>query len=130
MHFVQGIGGIFIYADDAPALAAWYAQHFGLEFKAYGASHSVELPGADRRPGDRVCSTTFGIFRAESPLPRPRSARINLRVLDLGATMAALTEAGIAVSRTEGKDDYGRFAWVQDPEGNRLELWEPPKAIE
>lgn len=121
---VQGLGGAFLYADDVNALAAWYTRHFGLEFQVWGDARGVELPSLDREPAGRAASTTFALFRAETPLPPVRNGRVNFRVPDLDAVLGRLTEAGVRLER--GPEDFGRFAWAWDPEGNKLELWEPP----
>ncbi len=120
---VQGLGGAFLYADDVDALAAWYTLHFGLELQNWGSARGIELPSADRAPAGRKATTTFALFQAESPLPAVRTGRVNFRVPDLDAVLARLMTAGVRTER--GGDDYGRFAWAWDPEGNKLELWEP-----
>lgn len=125
MPTVQGIGGVFLYADDVQALAAWYQQHLDLEFHNWGSVRGIELPSADREPAGRQASTTFALFQAKEPLPKGvRTGRVNLRVSDLDALLARLKAAGHEIEGPEGAE-YGRFAWVHDPEGNRLELWEP-----
>ena len=123
---VQGLGGAFLYADDAPGLAAWYRAHLGLEMQRSGDTWRVELPSADRVRGTRIATTTFAIFPAEQALPPERTGRVNFRVAELDTVVGALVAAGV---RTEvGPQQHGRLAWVWDPEGNRVELWEPPKA--
>ncbi|GDX79114.1 hypothetical protein LBMAG42_09250 [Deltaproteobacteria bacterium] len=123
---IQGVGGVFLYSADAEALAAWYASRFGLAFQNWGESRGVELPSLDVQPSGRTATTTFALFQSATPLPAPRTARVNLRVADLTSLIAALRAAGddVEVGQDEG---YGRFAWVMDPEANRVELWEPPR---
>lgn len=123
---IQGIGGVFLHSADVDALAAWYTSRFGLTFQNGGESRGVELPSLDVQPAGRAATTTFALFQAAGPLPSPRTARVNLRVADMDAAIAALRAAGddVEVGQDEG---YGRFAWVVDPEGNRVELWEPPR---
>ena len=122
---VQGVGGVFLLVEDLERSAAWYAEHLGLRLEAWGESRGVEFPGADRVPSLRVASTTFALVRADGPLPTPRTGRVNFRVPDLDALVGRLDAAGQRVERQP--DDYGRFAWTYDPEGNRVELWEPPR---
>jgi YbgC/YbaW family acyl-CoA thioester hydrolase len=117
---VQGVGGAFLQARDVAALAAWYTAHLGLEFAAYGTSRYVELPGLDVVPSLRVATTTFAIVPGEAA-----DQKLNLRVAELDGLVARLEAAGHPAVR--GPDDYGRFVTVRDPEGNRLELWEPPR---
>jgi predicted enzyme related to lactoylglutathione lyase len=123
---VQGIGGVFIYATDMEALARWYETHLGLTLQSWGQCHGTELPSRDIHPGARAATTTFSIFKAEQPLPDVRTARLNFRVSDLDALLVELRAAGQAVEDKVEEGDYGRFAWVRDAEGNRVELWEPP----
>lgn len=122
---VQGLGGAFLYADDAPALSDWYQTHLGLEMQNWGMAWGVELPSADRVRGTRIATTTFAIFPSATPMPAVRTGRVNFRVADLDRTVAALVAAGVRME--PGPQDHGRFAWIWDPEGNKVELWEPPK---
>ena len=122
---VQGLGGAFLYANDVDALAAWYTEHLGLTLEHWGKSRGVELPSADRVPSTRIATTTFALFQADAPLPPTRTGRVNLRVAELDTLLERLIAAGQRVER--GPEEYGRFAWVWDPEGNQVELWEPPR---
>ena len=123
---IQGLGGAFLYADDAAALAAWYAAHLDLAFQDCGSARGFELPSADLAPAGRHATTTFALFQAKERLPPGiRTGRVNFRVSDLDALVARLRAAGCEVEAPDGSE-YGRFAWVNDPEGNRVELWEPP----
>lgn len=123
----QGIGGVFLYASDPEALAAWYSRAFGLQLQNWGESHGIEFPSADREPGGRLASTTFAIFPAKGE-SSGRRVMLNWRVDDLEAAMARLQAAGAVFPGEVAADDYGRFARTEDPEGNGVELWEPPQA--
>lgn len=126
MQKIQGIGGVFLYANDAVALAAWYADKLGLTLTNWGSSHGCEFPSADLDPGVRSSSTVFAIFQAESPLPEGvRTGRVNYRTADLDGLVAGLRAEGLEI-KVHGDETYGRFAEIRDPEGNRIELWEPP----
>lgn len=122
---VQGLGGAFLLVTDLEGTAAWYREHLGLDLQAWGQSRGVELPSVDVVPALRVASSTFALRQADGPLSPGRTARVNFRVGDLDALVARLEAGGQLVER--GDDDYGRFASVVDPEGNRVELWEPPR---
>ena len=122
---VQGLGGAFLYARELDTLAAWYADRLGLGFQHWGDSRGIEFPSADRVPSRRVATTTFALFQADFTMPASRTGRLNFRVGDLDAVVAKLTAAGESVEL--GPEDYGRFAWTYDPEGNKVELWEPPR---
>jgi catechol 2,3-dioxygenase-like lactoylglutathione lyase family enzyme len=124
---VDGIGGVFINANDVKAMVAWYSEHFGLTFRTFdeGKVYGLEFfYRADDEPSRRA-STVFAIHAAPSPLPAERrEVMINYRVLDLGALLDQLRAAGIPIEKTEDHE-YGRFAWIRDPEGNRIELYQP-----
>ncbi len=117
---VQGLGGAFLQARDVAALARWYSQHLGFRFAEHGSAHYVELPAADIVPSLRVATTTFAIIPGAAT-----GQKLNFRVADFDGLVSRLAAAGHPAER--GPDDYGRFATVIDPEGNRVELWEPPR---
>jgi predicted enzyme related to lactoylglutathione lyase len=124
---VDGIGGVFIYANDARTLSTWYAHHFGLKLETYEDGKVYGLEFKYRRLGDssKVESTVFSITQSKTTLgPDRREAVVNYRVLDLPAFLDQLRGDGIAIEKTEDFD-YGRFAWIKDPEGNRIELYQP-----
>jgi len=124
---VEGIGGVFIYANDAKALSNWYAHHFGLRLETYEDGKVYGTEFKYRRLGDssQVDSTVFSISQSKTNLPAERrECVINYRVKDLQAFLDQLKADGIAIERTEDFD-YGRFAWIKDPEGNRIELYQP-----
>ena len=117
MERVLGIGGYFLRsASDPEALAAWYRDALGLDVDDHGIWHQDVGP------------TVFATFESESPHLGSRSQRtmLNFRVRDLDAMLAQLREAGAAVvDEVQEMDGVGRFGWVSDPEGNRVELWQP-----
>ena len=124
---VEGIGGVFIYANDAKALSNWYAHHFGLRLETYEDGKVYGTEFKYRRLGDssQVDSTVFSISQSKTNLPAERrECVINYRVKDLQGFLDQLKADGIAIERTEDFD-YGRFAWIKDPEGNRIELYQP-----
>jgi catechol 2,3-dioxygenase-like lactoylglutathione lyase family enzyme len=124
MARVTGIGGIFFKARDADALRAWYRAHLGLEIQDWGGV-TFRTPGPG---GESEALTVWTIFPSTSTYFTPSSApfMINYRVTDLAAVLAALQAEGCAVDDRVEESEFGRFGWVQDPEGNRVELWEPP----
>lgn len=121
---VQGLGGAFLYVTDVEAAAAWYASRFGWVLQNWGNARGLEFPSADLVPSRRQSSTVFALFQADAPVPPAKTGRINLRVGDLDAVVARLREAGDAVEVSPDAS-FGRFAWTHDPEGNKVELWEP-----
>jgi predicted enzyme related to lactoylglutathione lyase len=124
---IDGIGGVFIYANDAKTLSLWYAHHFGITLEAYEEGKVYGTEFKYRRLGDssKIDSTVFSITQSKITLgPERREAVVNYRVRDLPAFLEQLKADGIAVEKTEDFD-YGRFAWIKDPEGNRIELYQP-----
>jgi len=124
---VDGIGGVFIYANDAKALSNWYAHHFGLKLETYEDGKVYGTEFKYRRLGDssQIDSTVFSISQSKTPLPAERhEAVINYRVRDLQTFLEQLKAEAIEIEKTEDFD-YGRFAWIKDPEGNRIELYQP-----
>jgi catechol 2,3-dioxygenase-like lactoylglutathione lyase family enzyme len=128
---VTGIGGVFLKANDPAALAAWYTRHFGLAFQSAGGdcgpgqNYWLEFVGHDDPDPAKRMATVFAIQSALSRLPAERHAvEINYRVRDMDGFLTQLTAAGIAIEKREDYD-YGRFAWIRDPENNRIELYQP-----
>src|SRR3979409_88471 len=124
---VDGIGGVFIHANDAKALSNWYAHHFGLKLETYeeGKVYGTEFKYRRLSDSSKVDSTVFSILQSTTPLPSDRrECVINYRVKDLAAFLEQLKADGIAIEKTEDFD-YGKFAWIHDPEGNRIELYQP-----
>ena len=124
---VDGIGGVFLYANDAKALSNWYAHHFGMRIETYedGKVYGTEFKYRRLSDSSKVDSTVFSISQSKNPLPAERhECVVNYRVGDLTAFLEQLKADGVQVEKTEDFD-YGRFAWIRDPEGNRIELYQP-----
>ena len=125
MQRVTGIGGIFFKAKDAPALQAWYQRHLGIDVQAWGGT-AFSWTGADGKPTGGT--TVWSVAPQESDPFAPGTAAfmVNYRVEDLHALVAALRAEGCNVLDKIDESEHGKFAWVIDPEGNKLELWQPP----
>jgi predicted enzyme related to lactoylglutathione lyase len=125
MKRVTGIGGVFFKSKDPKALGAWYKAHLGIEVSDWGGA-VFEWKGADNPEG--VGTTVWNPFPANTNHFAPSTApfMINYRVADLHALVAALRAEGVQVEGDVQDSEYGKFAWVIDPEGNKIELWEPP----
>jgi predicted enzyme related to lactoylglutathione lyase len=122
---VTGIGGIFFKAKDAPALHAWYKRHLGIDVQDWGCAAFSWADGE----GNPVAGTTaWSIVPAESDqfAPSTASFMVNYRVGDLPGVVKALRQEGCNVLGEIEESEYGKFAWVVDPEGNKVELWQPP----
>ncbi len=129
MAHIRGIGGVFLYARDPQALAAWYQRHLGIEIVTYaeGANYAHEFAWdetAEGEPLDGRRTTTWAILQAsdEQAEAVPRAV-VNYHVDDLSGLLDRLRAQGIEIEKTEDYD-YGRFAHVTDPEGHRIELYE------
>jgi predicted enzyme related to lactoylglutathione lyase len=124
MKRVTGIGGIFFQAKDAPALLAWYKRHLGIDVQVWGGA---AFTWAD--PGPIAGTTVWSIGPEEGNQFAPSTApfMINYRVEDLRALVRVLKEEGCNVLEKIDDSEYGKFAWVIDPEGNKVELWQPPE---
>lgn len=121
MKRVTGIGGIFLKAKDPKLLQAWYRDHLGIPVQSWGGA-SFEWKDAP----DGV--TAWNIFPADSKYfdPSPASFMVNYRVEDLHRLLGELRAEGCQVMEKVDESEYGKFGWVIDPEGNKVELWEPP----
>ncbi len=116
MERVAGIGGYFLRATDPQALSAWYRDCLGLDADGHGPWHQEAGP------------TVFAAFDAETDYfgSRSQGTMLNLRVRDLDAMLDQLRSLGADVAEeTQDMEGIGRFGWVTDPEGNRIELWQP-----
>ena len=122
MQKVTGIGGGFFKASDAKRLMEWYDEHLGIQFQ-HGFFQFKWADEGEKATG----STTFSIFKEDSAhfSPSEKPFMINFRVADLRALLAELQEKGVTIIGDMQEYEYGRFGWIVDPEGNKIELWEP-----
>src|SRR3712207_3230026 len=114
MATVDGIGGIFIYANDPDGLSQWYARHFELDFiyNEEERTYYLEFHYRDDDDSSKRKSTVFAIYLAEKALgPERLQFMINLRVTDLDALLGRLKAAGVTTGRVE-EYEYGRFSWI------------------
>ena len=122
MKRVVGLGGIFFKAKDPKALYDWYRKHLGIEFAPDGSGAMWRDADHPEIPGCNV----FAMFPDTTTYLGSGSFMLNFRVDDLTALVSALRDEGVQMEKVE-EHDYGKFGWLTDPEGNRLELWEPAK---
>ncbi len=127
MQRVTGIGGIFIKARDRQALLAWYRDHLGIDVQDWGgAVFRWQTPERPEPEG----STSWCVFDAAAEpdyfAPSKAGFMLNFRVDNLDALLPVLRAEGCDVDPKTDASEFGKFAWVMDPEGNRIELWEPP----
>jgi len=123
MGRVTGLGGVFFKAADPERMYAWYENHLGLKRTEGGVLFRWRETDADA-PG----TTVWALLQRDTNYFEPSAApfMLNYRVDDLDALLERLRAAGVSVDERREDSAFGRFAWVMDPEGNRIELWQPP----
>jgi predicted enzyme related to lactoylglutathione lyase len=125
MKRVTGIGGVFFKAKDAPALQAWYKRHLGIDVQEWGGA-SFAWTDSEGKPTGGTTIWSIGPVESEQFAPSQATFMINYRVDDLHALVKTLQDEGCQVLENVDESEYGKFAWVIDPEGNKVELWQPP----
>jgi catechol 2,3-dioxygenase-like lactoylglutathione lyase family enzyme len=125
MKRVIGLGGVFFRAKDQKALYEWYHKHLGLESGPGGSG----VVWHDAEPSEVPAATVWSIFPQDTDYfgPTRPNFMVNFRVDNLEELLKALREEGVQVDEKVERSDYGNFGWITDPEGNRVELWEPSK---
>lgn len=125
MERVTGLGGPFIKANDPKGLAAWYEKHLGISFN--GSTYTVwQFTNEDG--GKRAGYNVFSFFKNDADYfnPSQKQVMLNFIVKDLFALLDVLKTEGVEVLGEPMDEEYGKFGWILDPEGNKIELWEPP----
>ena len=125
MKRVTGIGGIFFKAKDAPALQAWYKRHLGIDVQEWGGA-AFTWADSDGKPTGGTTAWLVAPQESKQFAPSQASFMVNYRVEDLLALVTALKAEGCNVLDAVEESEYGKFAHVIDPEGNKVELWQPP----
>lgn len=125
MGKITGLGGVFIKAEDPKALAAWYQQHLGINFNG---NVYIDFPFTDEAGKVTAGSNVLSFFKKDADyyLPSEKEVMLNLRVTGLKELLKQLAEAGVTIVGELLEEDYGKFGWIMDPEGHKVELWEPP----
>ncbi len=117
MASVIGFGGVFLRANEPKAMYQWFERHLGL-VKSGG---SFEFPASTQRP-----QVIFALFKQDNAyFPPVQKAMLNLQVDDLDGVLDRLIAEGVTVDPKRESYDFGKFGWITDPEGNRVELWQP-----
>jgi predicted enzyme related to lactoylglutathione lyase len=127
MQRVTGIGGVFFRSKSPDELARWYADHLGLPLQ--DSSFAV-FPWREVSDPEKQGSTVWALFERDTSYfgETGQQFMINYRVENLDELVAALQAEGVDILPDRMDDENGRFAWIVDPDGNRIELWEPPRA--
>ena len=125
MERVTGIGGIFFKAKDPTALQSWYRRHLGVDVQEWGGA-AFRWADPDGTPVGGTTIWSIGAAEGDSFAPSSASFMVNYRVADVRTLLELLREEGCNVLDEFDESEYGKFGWVIDPEGNKVELWEPP----
>jgi predicted enzyme related to lactoylglutathione lyase len=125
MKRVTGIGGIFFQANDPAALGEWYRRHLGIDVQPWGGA-AFDWTDEAGNPVGGTTAWSVGPVDRRQFAPGTAPFMINYRVHDLPALLQALRDEGCRVLDKMDDSEYGKFGWVIDPEGNKVELWEPP----
>jgi predicted enzyme related to lactoylglutathione lyase len=125
MKRVIGIGGIFFKANDPKALAEWYEKHLGIDF---GGKAYTEFSFREKEKG----GMSLSFFKPDTQYfaPSTKDFMLNLRVDNLDELLKTLRDEGVHVFDETEAADYGKFGWILDLEGNKIELWQPPEESE
>lgn len=123
MKRVTGIGGVFFKCADPKGVREWYGKHLGLPVNDYGATfewRSLDNP-------EEVGATQWCTFKSDTKYldPSKKEFMINYRVENLVELIEVLKQEGVEVVGGPEVSEFGKFAWIMDPEGNKIELWEP-----
>ena len=125
MRRVMGIGGIVFKARDPAAQQAWYRTHLGIDVQSWGGAALDWVDEAGKPVGGTTAWRVGG--QDEDFGPGGPAFMVTYRVADLAGLLTALRSEGCTVVDKMDESEYGRFGWVVDPEGNKVELWEPPE---
>src|SRR5262249_21163596 len=132
MDLIHGIGGAFLFSNNPKQLAEWYRENFGISYSESPdcSSFYKSFEYRDFTHASLKRSTTWAILSTKNDISgKPRTGQINYRVKSMAETLSHLQSKGVAVEKTE-EYEFGKFAWVTDPDGNKIELFEePPEKI-
>jgi predicted enzyme related to lactoylglutathione lyase len=130
MKRVTGLGGFFFKAKNPNTMYEWYEKHLGIQREPDGSGAMFHWRDAD--DPNQTGVTMWSIFPQDTKYFEPGSASfmMNFRVNNLEELLKALREEGVSVAPKVEEYDFGKFARITDPEGNRIELWEPPAVAE
>jgi predicted enzyme related to lactoylglutathione lyase len=122
---ILGVGGIFFKSANQQELKQWYGEHLGLT----DSGHGVMLPWREHDNPDSEQMTILSVFPDSTTYFEPSAASfmLNYIVDDLDALLDRLANAGVRIDPKRQDESYGRFAWIYDPDGNKIELWQPIK---
>lgn len=123
---ILGVGGVFFKSKDPQALYRWYEEVLGLKREDDSA---IIFRWGDSKDAEQRGITLFSAFQEDTQYfdPTTSSTMINFRVRDLDGLLESLKEKEVWIAPNREDSEFGRFAWIRDPEGRKIELWEPPQ---
>ena len=123
MKRVTGIGGVFFKTSDKKKVSEWYQKHLGIETTEWGAVFEWR----DKADPEKICSTAWSPFADSTKhfSPSEKPFMFNYRVENLTALLEELKKEGVQIVGEMQEYEYGKFAWIMDCDGNKVELWEP-----
>ena len=126
MKRVTGLGGIFFKADDLEKIRDWYKKHLGFQIEDWGGSY-FKWKELDKPDAKVPAGTVWSPFKSDTDYftPSQKPFMFNYRVENLTELLKVLKEEGVTVMDKVEELPYGKFGWIMDPEGNKIELWEP-----
>ena len=126
MTGITGLGGIFVRSGDKPGAMTWYREKLGLDIQDWGG---INFNWRNENNPDQTGYSLFSLFDRNTEYfgDKGQETMVNFRVEDLDSFLATLRASGVTVIDKIEDGDYGRFGWIEDPEGTRIELWEPPE---
>lgn len=124
---VTGIGGVFLKADDPKATSEWYAKHLGIKSGQWGGSFIWRHADNPEKKG----YTAWSMFKTDTTYtdPSKKDSMINYRVENLEELLKVLGEEGVEIVGEMETFEYGKFGWIMDPNGYKIELWEPADEV-
>lgn len=127
MKRVTGIGGLFFKCKDPEETKKWYKKHLGIKSGQYGGTFEWRHAGDASKKG----FTAWGPFSSDTEYFKPSEAEFmyNYRVADLEKLLEVLEKEGVEIIGEIEEYDYGKFGWIMDPDGRKIELWEPIDAV-
>ena len=125
MKRVTGIGGIFFKTEDPQKIKDWYKKHLGFDTTEWGCS--FQWKELDKPDAKAPASTAWSPFKSDTKYfePSTKPYMFNYRVENLVELLKALKEEGVTIVGNIEEYPYGKFGWIMDPDGNKIELWEP-----
>ncbi|MBU6342710.1 MAG: VOC family protein [Bacteroidetes bacterium] len=120
MKKVIGLGGVFLRCKDVEHTRTWYSKHLGIAMESWGAMFKSD----EESRSDSYSVLSFFRSSSEYFAPSESAVMINFRVHDLNALLEDLKSEGIPLIGDPTEDEFGKFAWIMDPEGNKIELWQ------